>query len=268
MSEFAFPYISELIGGINVAGDIPPLDDAKTLLELRELNTPERPAEEHVRALEAEFRKQNDYYDRILQDRKKNPRDDLATLLVQTEIDGAPLSDAEMRDALDLFMSAGFHTPAQFLATAVLYLSRLPELREQLTERPERIPDFIEELLRYDGPTHRLPRKLTRDIVLHGISIPKGATVSLVVAAANHDPAVFRDPEKFDIGRENNRQHMQFAVGPHTCIGMGMARAETRIALEIILPRIKTITLAPGHKPLYTGTLTTRGLRQLMVRFK
>jgi len=268
VTEFSYPYIGEIVGRTNVSGQNPPLDEAKAILELRELNTPEKPSPSQVEILEAEFMKQNEYYNQILSDRKIRPRNDIASLLVQAQVDGKHLSDRQMRDALDLFMSAGFHTPAQFLATAMLYLSRLPDLRIQLTNSPDLIPDFIEELLRYDGPTHRLPRMTTCDVVLHGVTIPKGAIVSLVVAAANHDQAVFRDPESFDISRENNRQHMQFAVGPHACIGLGLARAETRIALEVILPRVKTIECVPGHKPRYTGTLTTRGLRQLMVRFK
>lgn len=268
VTEFAYPYVGEVIGRINVSGENPPLDETKATLELRELNTPERPPEEQIRALEAYFDRQNEYYARILNDRKKHPRDDLATVLVQAEVDGVPLSEKEMRDALDLFTSAGFHTTAQFLASAMLYLARLPDLRRQLVEHPELIPDFIEELLRFDGPTHRLPRRVTRDVVLHGVTIPKGAIVSVVVAAANHDPSVFRDPEKFDITRENNKRHMQFATGAHTCIGLGLARAEAKVALEVILPMVKTIECLPDHKPQYTGTLTTRGLRQLFVRFK
>ena len=267
VTEFAYPYVGEIIGKINVSGENPPLDDTKANLELRELNTPERPSEEHIRALEAEIAKQNRYYDAILRDRKSNPKEDLATVLVQAEVDGEALSQNEMRDALDLFTAAGFHTTAQLLASAMLYLARYPDLRRQLAEEPSLIPDFVEELLRFDGPTHRVLRKATRDVVLHGVRIPRGAIVSVIISAANHDPSVFSNPERFDISRKNNRKHLQFSGGAHVCIGSALARAEMRVALEIILRTVENITCLPEYEPQYTGTMTTRGLRQLLVRF-
>jgi cytochrome P450 len=125
------------------------------------------------------------------------------------------------------------------------------------------LPDAIEEMLRYDGPVQSTVRFTKEPVQLGGTEIPAGAFALMIVAAANRDPAQFKDPEKFDIARDPN-EHVAFGEGIHFCIGAPLARMEARIAFEAMLERFPRLRLKdPAIKPKYKGSYFLRGLESL-----
>jgi hypothetical protein len=116
-------------------------------------------------------------------------------------------------------------------------LARHPEQRALLAKDPACIPNAVEEMLRYESPTHALPRIARRDLSLHGTDIPEGAEVLLVWGSANHDEREFPDPERFDVARPV-RRHLAFGQGIHHCLGAHLARMEARVAFEELLARV------------------------------
>jgi len=267
VERFAYPYIRSIIGRLIVADDIQSSDQLRQAIHIREKSTPNEPPAEFKASYNAVMREQNAYFDQLIASRKKCPRDDVATRLLNIRPDNLPLSRHELFSALDIFLSAGFHTTAQVLASAMLYLSKLKDVFQLLKIQPDRIPDFIEELLRIDGPTHRLIRTVVHPVELHGYRLEPNEVCSIIVASANHDPSFFPNPDKFDIDRPNKKRHIEFGHGDHVCIGALLARTEIRVALEVMLERYEGISCYTHEDIDWVSTVTTRGIRALSVRF-
>ena len=125
------------------------------------------------------------------------------------------------------------------------------------------IPNALEEVLRYESPQTSWRRVTTEDCEFRGISIPAGTQVFLSLGAANHEPALFDQPQTFDIHRKNARKHISFGHGIHFCLGARLARLEAQIALETLLERIPSLYLAPDQTLEYSANMTFRGPREL-----
>lgn len=197
----------------------------------RDRDTPELPA----RAIEASMQLLR-YWFQLLTDLRAHPNDGLISGLLQCEVegdDGAPtrLSDGEIAGFCALLGAAGNETVTKLLANAAVLLHRHPDQYATLVADPSRIPNAIEEVLRYTPPSQYQGRTLTRDVEWYGQNVPKGARILLFTGAANRDPAEFPDPERFDIDRQMGL-HVGFGYGVHFCIGAALARLESRIALE------------------------------------
>ncbi|MDX1649582.1 MAG: cytochrome P450, partial [Myxococcota bacterium] len=194
-----------------------------------------------------------DYYARAVAERRQRPRDDLMTVLVQAELDdpetGARtrLRDDELRSFFMLLGTAGNETVTKMLATILELLARHPEQRALLVREPGRIPDAVEEGLRYDPPSQYQGRTLTRDVELHGVTMPKGARVLLVNGATGRDERRFEDPERFDVRRRVDF-HLGFGHGRHVCLGASLARLEMRVALEELLARFPEYAVGRTHR--------------------
>jgi cytochrome P450 len=266
-STFAFPYVGSIINSLVGSEGYQDLDTLRVQLALRERMTPTRPSDSEVEAIETALENQNRAFNALIHARRLAPQNDLISTLINARIDDQPLSDYELRGALDLFLSAGYHTTAHTLTIAIMYLANMPELFTQLKQAPELISKFIEELLRYSSPTHYILRKTICEIELHGVLIPPNSFISLVVAAANRDPAQFADPDRFELFRPNIKQHLAFAYGPHACIGSALARLELRIALEGLITEFNQFECLPLAEIPWEVTSTTRGVRHLKVRF-
>jgi cytochrome P450 len=173
----------------------------------------------------------------LLAERRKRPQDDLITVIAEAEYeepDGTRLlSDMEVTSFCGLLAAAGAETTAKLIGNAVVYLGRHPEQRHSLLEDPTRIPNAVEEILRYDAPSQFQGRVALREVVEHGVTIPKNARVALATGAACRDPREFDDPDHFDVRRQSKRQ-LYFGHGHHFCIGKSLARQEARVALEEI----------------------------------
>ena len=182
---------------------------------------------------------------RKLIDRKRsNPKDDILTKLIQAEDEGQKLSEDELVAMIFLLIIAGYETTVQLITNGTLTLLQHPDQLEKLRANPDLIDSAVEEILRYSGPVHRTkPGYALKDLTLHGVTIPKGATVMPFLGAANRDPAVFKNPDVFDIERFPNK-HLGFGSGIHTCLGAPLARMETKIALINLLKRNPNLRLA------------------------
>jgi cytochrome P450 len=176
------------------------------------------------------------YVEEMVARRRDEPADDLLSLLVAKEQQEV----LTLREAVGfaiLLLVAGNETTTNLLGSTLLVLRENPDVLERVTAEPRRIPDLIEEALRYTSPIQLLFRQVQRDTVLGGVELPAGAIVLPCFAAANRDPRRFPDPDRFDIDR-NTQGHLAFGLGVHFCLGAGLARLEARVALEAWLPRL------------------------------
>lgn len=167
----------------------------------------------------------------LLEERRREPREDMKTALLNAEIDGERLSDEELLGFCLLLVLGGNDTTASLIGSGTVLLLRHPEQLDLLRRDPSRWPSAVEEINRIEAPTQALPRTTTRDVELHGVHIPAGSRVLLVWGAANHDDREFPDPERFDVTRRAQR-HASFGHGVHFCMGSGLARLEARLAFE------------------------------------
>jgi cytochrome P450 len=181
------------------------------------------------------------YFSELIEARRKSPADDLTTALTQAEIidgDGEAerLTDDEIVAFCLLLGVAGNETTAKMIATGVVVLEQFPDERARLIEKPELWPNAVEELLRFDPPSHYQGRVATHSVVRHGEQIPEGSIVLLINGAANRDPRAFEEPDRFVADRPIER-HLAFGHSIHFCLGAPLARLETRIALEEMVKR-------------------------------
>jgi cytochrome P450 len=178
----------------------------------------------------------------LLADRRKQPREDVITVLAEaeyTELDGTrrSLSDDEVAAFTTLLAAAGAETTAKLIGNLVVYLFQHPDQRRWVFEdAPARLPGAIEEVLRYDAPSQFQGRVAMRDVHAHGVTIPEGARVALVTGAACRDPREFAEPDRLDVRRTPARE-IYFGYGQHVCIGKSLARLEARVALEELAAR-------------------------------
>jgi cytochrome P450 len=175
-----------------------------------------------------------------IEDRRRSPKDDLMTRLSQVELDEdgvrARLSDDDIRAFLILLATAGNETVTKLLATAFHELWKNPDERRRLVADPNLVPNAVEETLRYDPPSQYQGRVTTREVSLHGVSLPKNARVLLINGASGRDERRFPDPDRYDVGREID-MHLGFGYGRHICLGASLARMESRIGIEEFLRR-------------------------------
>jgi cytochrome P450 len=217
----------------------------------------------------------DDAFTAYIEDRRANPRDDVMSGLALAKYpDGStPEVVAVVRTATFLF-AAGQETSARMLAQAVRYLAEDQPLQDELHEHPERVPNFIEETLRIEPPTKTDCRLARRSSTVAGVDIPAGATVALLLGAANHDPGKFPSPDEFHADRPNARQHLAFGRGIHSCPGSPLARAEGRISIERLLRRTRNIRLSEAHHGpaadrhfSYEPTWMLRAMEELHIEF-
>ena len=203
------------------------------------------------------------YFVDLLHERRREPRADLVTHLVNAEIDGVPFAEEHIDDAsevmglmLVLFLG-GVESTAGLVGTLFKLLAENPDQRAVLRENPALIPDAVEEAIRIATPLQLVGRTTSREVTLHGVTIPAGGRVVLVYGAANRDERRFPDPDRFDVTRGKQR-HLGFGEGMHGCIGAPLARLEAKIALEEALPLLGdyTITDAAGALPHDARTCT------------
>jgi cytochrome P450 len=201
----------------------------------------------------------------IVDDKSKHLGDDIASMLLSarvTDDDGneVALTHAQVASRLLEMTIAGHETTAKLIANGVVALTWYPDQRAELVADPSLIPNAVEEMLRWDPPSHYQGRWVERDVTLHGVTIPADSRVILITGAANHDERAFPDAEYFDIHREIER-HVGFGFGIHLCIGAALARLETRIAFEELLARYPNYEVRQPMVRAYSSNV--RGLSNL-----
>ena len=204
-----------------------------------------------------------DYFTAEIEKRRSNPGPDLVSALVAAHDEGEVMSAADLLSFVTLLLVAGNETTTNLIGNGMLALGRHPDQLDALKRDPSMLPRAIEEMLRYDGPVQSTVRFTKEPVQLGGTEIPAGAFAMMIVAAADRDPAQFKNPEKFDITRDPN-EHVAFGEGIHFCIGAPLARMEARIAFEAMLERFPRFRLKdPAIKPTYKGSYFLRGLESL-----
>ncbi|MBM4244276.1 MAG: cytochrome P450 [Deltaproteobacteria bacterium] len=188
------------------------------------------------------------YFEKMIEDRRAKPCDDMMTYLTTVELDGQPLSDEEILDISYLFLLGGLDTVTATLGCSMAYLAANPEQRRKLVAKPELIPNAVEELLRWETPVSLLPRVLKQNVTIGDVELREGALVNLLIGAANLDPAEFPDAMHVDFERESIR-HVAFGAGAHRCLGSHLARMELRAALEEWHKRIPDYAIKAGAVP-------------------
>ncbi|MCU1484781.1 MAG: cytochrome [Actinomycetia bacterium] len=194
----------------------------------------------------------------LLEERERDPQDDMLTALVQAEVteEGVTrrLTLDEAASFAMLLFTAGTETVARLLGNTAVELARHPEQRADLAANTEVIPNAVEELLRYEAPSPVQGRWTTADVEVHGTPIPAGSKVLLLTGAAGRDERVFPEPDRFDV-RRDLQHHVSFGYGIHFCVGAALARMEGRIAIEETLKRFPEWELGEGVKRLHTSTV-------------
>ncbi len=205
----------------------------------------------------------------LVQERRTDPSDDLISTLATTEIDGQQLTDDEIFAFLKLLFPAGADTTYLGLGSTLHSLLTDPDQMALLRSDPAGNARWAaEEGIRLDPPTAWIPRVNMHDVVWHGIEVPAGTSMMLGVMAANRDPAVYPDPDRFDIARRPTGV-MTFGFGTHFCLGAHLARAELEVSLQVILERLPDLTLVDDPGVRITGTIhhLLRGPNRLPVTF-
>lgn len=205
------------------------------------------------------------YFLQLYEARKARPGDDLMSLFVAAEEAGR-LSAAEVVNQCQLILVAGHVTTIDQLANGVYALLRHEGEWERLVRSPELVKSAVEEVIRFDSSITLIMRVATTDLTIGGKEINAGQLVFLALAAANRDPAVFADPDQFDVTRGANK-HIGFGVGPHQCLGMNLARIELELALRALVARFPRLRLDPERLPVRkVESLIFRGFARLPVR--
>ena len=177
--------------------------------------------------------------------RRERPADDILSTLVEAEIDGAPLTDQQVIGFCLLLITGGHETTSKLIANGIRLFASHPDQRDHATAGPDGMARAVEELLRFTSPTQYMARTSTRPVALHGVEMPAGAKVLLLLGSGNRDPREFDRPDDFDITRGNPRI-LAFGHGAHVCLGAAVARLETRIALEEFLARYPRYAVDEG----------------------
>jgi cholest-4-en-3-one 26-monooxygenase len=203
--------------------------------------------------------------DAVAADRRGNPRDDLMTALVQAEVDGERLDDAELNLFFITLLVAGNETTRNLINHAMLALIDHPDQAQRLRQDPSLWDTGVEEMLRWGSSIHNFRRTATRDTEIRGVPIREGDKVVIYYASANRDEDVFDDPHVFDVARTPN-DHVTFGGGGvHYCLGASLARAEIRATMRQVVERLPDIELAGPFRRLHSDFVN--GVKTMPVRF-
>jgi cytochrome P450 len=205
-----------------------------------------------------------DYFAKLAADRRANPTDDVASVIANATVDGEPLPERDMAGYYIIVATAGHDTTSASTAGAMLALARDPEQWARVKADRSLLPGIVEEAIRWTTPVQHFMRTAAEDVEIGGQQVKKGDWLMINYVAANHDPAQFDKPRKFDAARSPNR-HLAFGAGAHQCLGLHLARMEMKILFETLLDRIDTIELA--GEPKRAVSTFVGGLKTLPLRF-
>lgn len=209
------------------------------------------------------------YFNNVIEERRKQPKDDIITDLVKAEVAGErSLNTAELLNIIQQLLVAGNETITNAIAGGMLLLIQNPDQMALVQKEPSKIENLVEEVLRLETPTAGMWRVVRQDTKLEGVQIPAGSLVMVRFDSANRDPAKFQDGEGLDVCRQNAGSHVAFGHGIHFCVGAMLARKEMQVAYERLLLRLKNIRLAPGKNDLkHFPNVLLRGLKHLYIEF-
>jgi cytochrome P450 len=205
------------------------------------------------------------YFRGITEDRRRHPRDDLATVIANAKINGVHLPEHDAASYYIIVATAGHDTTSSSIAGAIWALAEHPKQFALLKSSPELIPGLVDEAIRWMSPVKHFMRSATADTELGGRAIAKGDWLMLCYASANRDEDVFEEPYRFRCDRKPNR-HIAFGYGAHLCLGQYLAKLEMRVLFEELLPRLKSISL--DGEPVMTQAVFVNGPKRLPIKFE
>ncbi|MCC8962816.1 cytochrome P450 [Bradyrhizobium sp. Pear76] len=254
---------------------VPEADEPRMLKLTQELFGPQDPDTARVRealsaeqvsamlqAIVADF---SAYFRKITDDRRQNPRDDLATVIANAKIGGDYMPEHDQTSYYMIVATAGHDTTSSSTAGAIWALARDPAEFAKVKANPELIPGLVDESIRWMTPVKHFMRSATADTELGGRRIAKGDWLMLCYASGNRDEEVFEDPDRFRSDRKPNR-HVAFGYGAHLCLGQYLAKLEMRILFEELLPHLKSLSLDGEVK--MTQAYFVSGPKKLPIRFE
>jgi cytochrome P450 len=206
------------------------------------------------------------YFGRLFELRRKEPRDDLLTLLVQAEEAGDHLTTEELQANVTLLFGAGHETTVNLIGNGLLSLHRNPDQWAAIRDNPALIPNAVEEILRYESPVQIVGRVVAEPIEMSGVEIATGTQVLALLGAANRDPEEYPDPDRMDVTRERLKP-LSFGGGIHFCLGAQLARIEAEVVLATLLRRLPNLTVPEAHAPKWRDSFTLRGLTTLPAKW-
>lgn len=207
------------------------------------------------------------YFAQMIERLQRDPEDNLTSVIANAEIDGQPLSMEERLSMVHVLIIAGNETTRNALSSAMFVLATRPDIWATIAADPDRIPDFVEEVLRVHAPAATTPRTVMTDTNLHGVDLPSGASIFLMWSSAGQDEEMFDDPLTFDIDRKNKRSHITFGMGVHHCVGSFLARAELTAAVRRWTEDYERVELAvPEADIRYDPVFAFHALSNLPVR--
>lgn len=212
----------------------------------------------HARALMAANQDMNRLFAELIERRRANPGDDIISMVSEES-----LRPHELLNLCRLLLIAGFETTENLIGNGVFALLRNPDQWAALVDDPARAPQAVEEVLRYDSPVQRTGRIALEDVEIDGHRFAKNEWVVTLLGAANRDPLVFPEPDRFDLDRPNAQEHLAFSGGIHYCLGAPLARLEGAIGFQVLAERLPT--LRRSGRITRRPTITIRGLRSLPV---
>jgi cytochrome P450 len=264
MAAYAAPLSIIVIGNLIGVGDTD-RDRFKQWSEDLELEYDAALSEEDRRRIARSRNELVIYFVEEIEARTREPRDDLITALVQAHDQRDQLSLEELVSTLVMLLVAGNVTTTDLIGNGVLALLEHPDQLGALRHDRSLLPNAVEEILRYDSPVTVTDRIATEDVEIAGRSIRKGEWLWPALIAANRDPALHREPDRFDITRKDSR-HVSFGFGPRMCLGAELARIEAQVAICALLDRFPTLSLDPDSPPKRHVTPAFRGIAELIVR--
>lgn len=206
-----------------------------------------------------------EYFAKLAAQRRANPTDDVASVIANATVDGEPLPERDMAGYYIIVATAGHDTTSASTAGAMMALAQDPDQWARVKADRSLLPGIVEEAIRWTTPVQHFMRTAAKDVEIGGQSIKKGDWLMINYVSANHDPAQFDDPRKFDAARSPNR-HLAFGAGAHQCLGLHLARMEMKILFETLLDRIESIELA--GEPKRAVSTFVGGLKTLPIRFQ
>jgi cytochrome P450 len=211
----------------------------------------------------------------IIRQRRRNPGDDLLSTLCAAEVDGTRMTDPDIKAFCSLLLAAGGETTVKALSGMFVNLLQHPDQLAAVRADRGLISNAFAETLRFNPPVHVILRELSEDVELHGVTMPRGTTITCLLGAANRDERRYRDPDRFDIFRDDlatgtafsaAADHLAFSLGRHFCVGALLAKAEVEVATNQLLDAMDDIRMPADFRPVEEG-LFTRGVMRLPLTF-
>jgi cytochrome P450 len=224
------------------------------------LRTPERArvAQDAIAELEG-------YFAELVRERRRQPREDLLSLMIEGTEHGERLSDEDVYAQCVMLLFAGHETTRHLIGNAMFTLLSHPRTLAEVHSHPQLVPNAVEELLRFESPIQAIPRGVKADIDFDGELIPAGSSLVFMIGAAQRDPRQYEEPDLLDVHRQHIR-HLAFGGDAHVCLGATLARLESQLAIGALLRRFPTLALA-DDRPDWGSNFAIRGLNSLRVLF-